>query len=108
MPQQLRGDRDVVGAVPERDVEAAPACAQRASASEREARPSALGREPAAAVAADRLVRDPEALEQAERLREVARGDEHLRRARSSARMTGRMTSTWGEFVRSIQTRKGK
>src|SRR5689334_20211624 len=40
--------------------------------------PEALGGEPAAAMVADRRVVDPEALEQPQRLREVARGDEHL------------------------------
>ena len=57
--------------------------AQRTSAPERDASPSALGGELAAAVVADRRVVDPEALEQPERLREVARGDEHLVAARA-------------------------
>jgi hypothetical protein len=59
--------------VPERDVEAASLgpVGERERA-RREAEP--LGGRAAAAVAADRLVRDAEALEQPERLREVARG----------------------------------
>ena len=76
-PQQLRGDRDVVGAVAEREVDPPPARPARERARARD-EPDPLGGEPAAPVMADRGVVDPEALEQPERLREVARGDEHL------------------------------
>ena len=49
--------------------------AQRASAKERSNRPSAFAASAAAAVVADRVVLDAEAVAQRERLREVARGD---------------------------------
>ena len=52
--------------------------AQRVSAPLRLTRPTPLAAEPAAAVMADRGVVDPVALEQPERLREIARRHEHL------------------------------
>ena len=79
-PEQLRGDRHVVGAVAERGVEAAPPRpARQLERAGSEAEP--LRRQPAAAVAPDRLVRDPEPLAQPERLGEVPGGDEHCRPA---------------------------
>ena len=69
-------------------------------------RPRPLAAKAPAAVAADRRVRDPEALAQLERLREVARGHLDLVAvARAARSITGRSTSTCGELVRSIQTR---
>src|SRR5205807_34837 len=66
--------RDVVGAVSEREIE--PAAARPARESEGAAGQTArLGEQPAAAVASDRRVLDPEALTQPERLRKVARRD---------------------------------
>ena len=64
--------------MPEGEVEAAGPRAQRASAVERETRPTPFAASAPAAVAADDRVVDPEALEQPERLGEVARGDLHL------------------------------
>ncbi len=80
-PQQPRGDGDVVGAVPEGEVEgpvaAAPARQGRRAIDEAEC----LGRQPPAAMAPDDLVLDAEALAQLDGLREVARGDADLRAA---------------------------
>ena len=91
--------------MPEREVEspAAGPTAERQRALERG--PRALAARSLPAVMADRRVLDPEPLAQLERLREVARGDLHLVAllARSVA-ITGLITSTCGEFVRSIQT----
>ena len=106
MPQQPRGDGDVVGAVPEREVEAPPARPARERAPSATSSPSALAASAAAAVAADDLALEPEALGEPDRLREVARGDLAPRAPRARSRsMTGRRTRTCGLLVRSTQTR---
>ena len=57
-------------------------------------------------MAPDDRVIDPEALEQPERLGEVARRDLHLvRPARAATSTIGRSTRTCGLFVRSTQMR---
>ena len=77
-PQQLRRDRDVVGAMPEARCRSAgrePTASARTSARTVRA-PSRRARLPRCR--ADRRVRDPEPLAQPERLREVAGGHLHL------------------------------
>ncbi len=104
--QQARRHGEVVGAVAHRLAEAAPA----PEAHERPRaphEPEALAAQGRAAVAADDGVRDAEALEQAERLGEVARRDVHSTPASSSRRRMGRKKRTCGELVRSIQTFAG-
>ena len=56
------------------------------------------------AMAADRGVLDFESLAQLERLREVTRGHLDVMAAGRRFAITGRITRTCGEFVRSIQT----
>jgi hypothetical protein len=80
-PQQRRGDRHVVGAMPEREVKAPSAGWAGGPFHERKraiGQAARLGAEAGAPVAADRRVRDPEAVAQSERLGEVARGYLHL------------------------------
>ena len=86
MRSSARGDRDVVGAVPEREVEGAVAARPAHAAPRAVGQTERLGRQPAAAVAADDLVLDPEALAQRDGLREVARGDARPRAPRAAAR----------------------
>ena len=78
--------------------------AHRVSASDRSAEPARLGADPAAAVAPDRGVRDPEPLEHSSSVWAKSRAvtSTSWPRARRLA-ITGRITSTWGEFVRSTQ-----
>ena len=80
--QRGRGDGDIVGAVAERDVEAPIGALLGVRPAEQRAgargEPAGLRGEALAAVAADRGVGDLQALQQPERLGEVASGDVHL------------------------------
>ena len=72
------GDGDVVGAVPEREVEGAVAARPAHERARALGQPDGLGRHAAAPVTPDDLVLQAEALAQLHGLGEVARGDAHL------------------------------
>ena len=78
MRSSARGDRDVVGAVPEGEVERAVAPRPAHERGRALGQSDRLGRHAAAAVAPDDLVLHAEALAQLHGLGEVARGDAHL------------------------------
>ena len=105
-PERARGQRQVVRAVRERQVEAPRLRPASASAGSPRDLDACLAERRRAAVAADRASpRSRAARAAASSARTRVRSPRPRGRAPASSRISGRKTSTCGEFVRSTQTR---